>query len=360
MSVDTDASAGAHEEQDEPDLERALAAEAVAERAGGEQQARRTRASRRRPPTGAATRWRRSSRDSVGIATLRLELPTKTISEAQAQDGERPPAPVVEPLDGRIRRRMHGSPGDGSRGRSRGRSGSQLPDRRRIIGTMLPLEAGSRMTESANAPSAPTPGATASGCSQPPRRCSPSRGSRRRSRRSPAGPAWASARCAATSRPSRRWSRRCSTVDVRVAPEPTPTTALGHPDPGAAFEQFFVALPEFQARHRALAEQMAKELELPTSAQPLREELMPRARGVGGATRRPPARSAPTSGRPTCSMLFSGVAHATALAGELQPVLRERYVRIILDGLRPTDASPLPGRPLDFAQLRRMKQRRAK
>ena len=38
------------------------------------------------------------------------------------------------------------------------------------------------------------------------------------------------------------------------------------------------------------------------------------------------------------SMLFSGVAHATAIAGELQPVLRERYVRIILDGLRPNDA----------------------
>ena len=37
-------------------------------------------------------------------------------------------------------------------------------------------------------------------------------------------------------------------------------------------------------------------------------------------------------------MLFSGVAHATAIAGELQPVLRERYVRIILDGLRPDDA----------------------
>ena len=41
-------------------------------------------------------------------------------------------------------------------------------------------------------------------------------------------------------------------------------------------------------------------------------------------------------------------------------MLRERYVRIILDGLRPKEASELPGRPLDFAQLRRMKQRRTK
>ena len=60
------------------------------------------------------------------------------------------------------------------------------------------------------------------------------------------------------------------------------------------------------------------------------------------------------------SMLFSGVAHATAVAGDLQPVLRERFVRIILDGLRADDATALPGRPLDFAQLRRMRQRRAK
>ena len=37
------------------------------------------------------------------------------------------------------------------------------------------------------------------------------------------------------------------------------------------------------------------------------------------------------------SMLFSGVAHATAVAGDFQPVLRERFVRIILDGLRAAD-----------------------
>ncbi|MDQ1461529.1 MAG: hypothetical protein QOI08_3013, partial [Actinomycetota bacterium] len=42
------------------------------------------------------------------------------------------------------------------------------------------------------------------------------------------------------------------------------------------------------------------------------------------------------------------------------PMLRERFVRIILDGLRPQDATELPGRPLDFAQLRRMKRRTAK
>jgi AcrR family transcriptional regulator len=135
--------------------------------------------------------------------------------------------------------------------------------------------------------------------------------------------------------------------------------SLSHPDPGAAFEQFFVALPEIQSRHRALGEQMANELELPSQAQPLREELV---RALAELVARAQASGAIRDdiGPADVSMLFAGVAHATALAGELQPMLRERHVRIILDGLRPKEASVLPGRPLDFAQLRRIKQRRAR
>jgi AcrR family transcriptional regulator len=135
--------------------------------------------------------------------------------------------------------------------------------------------------------------------------------------------------------------------------------ALDHSDPGEAFERFFVALPEFQSRHRALGEQMAKELELPTSAQPLRDEL---ARALAELVSRAQTAGAIRDdiGPADVSMLFAGVAHATAVAGELEPMLRERYVRIILDGLRPKEASALPGRPLDFAQLRRMKQRRTR
>jgi AcrR family transcriptional regulator len=135
--------------------------------------------------------------------------------------------------------------------------------------------------------------------------------------------------------------------------------ALDHPDPAHAFEAFFVALPDFHARHRALSEQMANELELPSSAKPLRErltkaltDLVTRAQAVGAVRA--------DIGPADVSLLFSGIAHATALAGELQPMLRERYVRIILDGMRPRDESKLPGKPLDFAQLRRIKQRHAK
>jgi AcrR family transcriptional regulator len=130
--------------------------------------------------------------------------------------------------------------------------------------------------------------------------------------------------------------------------------ALAEADPAAAFERFFVALPEFHQRHRAFAEQMANELE--TAAEPVRDELMramtrlvTRAQEVGAVRT--------DIGPADVSMLFSGVAHATAVAGDLAPKLRERYVRIVLDGLRPDGASALPGRPLDFVALRRMKQR---
>jgi AcrR family transcriptional regulator len=135
--------------------------------------------------------------------------------------------------------------------------------------------------------------------------------------------------------------------------------ALEHPDPGEAFESFFVALPEFYARHRALGEQMANELELPSSAQPLRERL---TRALTELVARAQASGAIRAdiGPADVSLLFAGIAYGTALAGELQPVLRERYVRIILDGMRPREASALPGRPLDFAQLRRVKQRRTR
>lgn len=133
------------------------------------------------------------------------------------------------------------------------------------------------------------------------------------------------------------------------------TRALGQPDPGTAFQTFFFALSEFQARHRALAEHMATQIDLPVSAQSVRDalrgaigELVSRAQDAGAIRA--------DIGPADVALLFSGVAHATALAGDLQPVLRQRYVALILDGLRPLEASRLPGEPLDFAQLQQIKQ----
>src|SRR5258708_5404512 len=49
--------------------------------------------------------------------------------------------------------------------------------------------------------------------------------------------------------------------------------ASEQPDPGEAFRTFVFALSEFQGRHRALAEHMATEIQLPSAAQSVREAL---------------------------------------------------------------------------------------
>ena len=135
--------------------------------------------------------------------------------------------------------------------------------------------------------------------------------------------------------------------------------ASEHADPGEAFRTFVFALSEFQGRHRALAEHMATEIQLPSAAQSVRDALR---QAIGGLVTRAQEAGAIRSdiGPADVALLFSGVAHATALAGDLQPVLRRRYVALILDGLRPLEASRLPGRPLDFAQWHRLKSPRSR
>jgi hypothetical protein len=101
---------------------------------------------------------------------------------------------------------------------------------------------------------------------------------------------------------------------------------------------------------------MATDVALPASEDSLRlalhdaiTEIVARAQAAGALRA--------DIGPADVAMLFSGVAHATSTLGPLEPALRERYMRIVLDGLRPVDASPLPGRPLDFAELRRVRRR---
>ncbi len=130
---------------------------------------------------------------------------------------------------------------------------------------------------------------------------------------------------------------------------------LRRPDAGRGFDVFVARLSAFQARHRALAEQMASELEPSVESTEVRErlweaisELVGRAQAVGAVRT--------DIGPADVAMMISAVAHATALAGDRRGVLRDRYLRIILDGLRPNDGGyPLPGRPLGFAELRRLK-----
>lgn len=135
--------------------------------------------------------------------------------------------------------------------------------------------------------------------------------------------------------------------------------ALDEPDAGGAFWRFCAAMAEFQAHHLAFAEEMAGGMDLPSSAKPIKEslrgvvaELMARAQACGAVRT--------DIGPGDLAMLFSGIAHASALAGECEPLRRRRYLTIVMDGLRPLDATPLPGRPTDLGAIQPAKSSQAR
>jgi AcrR family transcriptional regulator len=130
--------------------------------------------------------------------------------------------------------------------------------------------------------------------------------------------------------------------------------ALTDPDAGRAFATFVTALADLQGHHRALAEEMASTIDLPTSTKQLKRalhqsvtELVERAQQAGAVRA--------DVGPADMAMLFAGIAHAAGLAG-VDPVLRERYLAIVLDGLRPLEPTALPGRPLSFEELDRLRR----
>jgi AcrR family transcriptional regulator len=134
--------------------------------------------------------------------------------------------------------------------------------------------------------------------------------------------------------------------------------ALASHEPAAAFEQFVHRLAAHQARRRVLAEQMATDLALPPAAEELRvamrrniTELLERAQAAGAVR----ADISPAD----TSMLFAGVAQITAVAGG-DAALRERFVAVMMDGLRPAGANPLPGQPLQYRDLDRLLAKKQK
>jgi len=133
--------------------------------------------------------------------------------------------------------------------------------------------------------------------------------------------------------------------------------ALKDPDPGAAFRNFFTNMAEIQGRHRAFAEEMAAEIGMPVKAARLKKalhqtitKLVSQAQ-ADGAIRN-------DIGPADIAMLLSGIAHAVEIGVDFEPDLRQRYINIILDGLRPLNTSPLPGRPMSYDDLQRLKKRR--
>ena len=132
-------------------------------------------------------------------------------------------------------------------------------------------------------------------------------------------------------------------------------SAQADPDAGRAFSTFVANVAEFQGRHRVLAEEMSTTVDMPTGAVKIKralrhavEDLVARAQQAGALRA--------DIGPADMAMLFAGIGHAAALAG-VDPVLRQRYLTVVLDGLRPIQPTPLPGAPLSFEELDRLRAR---
>jgi AcrR family transcriptional regulator len=103
-------------------------------------------------------------------------------------------------------------------------------------------------------------------------------------------------------------------------------------DAGAAFERVMLTMAEFSARYRALAEEMSARGEVPVreglkaDMHDALDHLVRRAQGCG-ALRRDVTES-------DIKLVLAGIAHAAVAAGP-EPGALERFVRIVLDGLRP-------------------------
>lgn len=126
--------------------------------------------------------------------------------------------------------------------------------------------------------------------------------------------------------------------------------ALDSSDAGTAFDVFVHQLADTQARHRALAEQMAANPELPVAARAAKAELRTALRELVERAQRAGALRADVSPA-DISLLFAGIAGVTAIAGDSSSTRRARYVALLLDALRPQPATALPGHPLTYDEL---------
>ena len=126
--------------------------------------------------------------------------------------------------------------------------------------------------------------------------------------------------------------------------------ALAEPDAATALWAYVEAMADLQARSRGLAEQMSAQFEhdqLPVKLTLRRNvaAILRRAQDAGAVRR--------DIGPADLALLFCGIAQSAVLAGHVGAVQRRRYLTIVLDGLRPAAPTPLPGRPLGWADLAR-------
>lgn len=121
-------------------------------------------------------------------------------------------------------------------------------------------------------------------------------------------------------------------------------------DPGEGFRRFVDALVDFQSRYRVLAEEMAARPAASANASSLRQqafnritELVRRAQASGDLRA--------DLGAGDIAVLFAGIAQAATLTAHLSRNRRDRFVSVLLDGLSPRNASPLPGKPMSLTEL---------
>jgi len=107
--------------------------------------------------------------------------------------------------------------------------------------------------------------------------------------------------------------------------------AIADPDANTVFERFLISMAHYTARYRALAEEMATRGEPPVRPglrdefhQAL-EQLVEKAQAAGAL--RPDMRAA------DLKLMLSALAQATVTPGDA--TARERFLRVVLDGLRP-------------------------
>jgi AcrR family transcriptional regulator len=131
--------------------------------------------------------------------------------------------------------------------------------------------------------------------------------------------------------------------------------ALAVDDPGEGFRRFFEATADFLATHKALAEQLAASPELIQVDQELKDRyhakvtaIVSRAQSAGALR--------PDVGPTDVTLLLSGVAHAIAVHGDLGPVVRNRYLGVLLDGLLTTQPTPLPDQPIGREALNKARK----
>ncbi len=129
--------------------------------------------------------------------------------------------------------------------------------------------------------------------------------------------------------------------------------ALADPDAGAALKTLLVKVADIHSRRRLLAEEMSNHVTTIVDGSMVKDtfrsavnEIVRRAQDVGAIR--------PDIGPGDVAVLMAGIAHATSLTFDIDPMLRHRYLAIMLDGLRPLDPTPLPGSPLDIEAMRRL------